>query len=171
MSSYNWLNITQDEIMDTIESPVNRKIAATIFDTLQSNRFKVRAEYIPKDFFPAYGYSVYFYIKGNKETIIMNTYFFKIQLRINNRSTFDYLNDYSENIRNAILNAEPCKACPNSDGIFTGHNEYVFMHQGKEYRKCQTMCNNFKLRNLNEDDINSLIDIINREIIYSKTKH
>jgi len=172
LGGYNWINITQDEIMNTIESPVNKNIAAAIFDTLHTNklRFKVRAEYMPKEFFPAYGYSVYFYIKGSKETVIMNTFFFKIQLRINNRSTFDYLDNYSENVRNAILNGEPCKACPNSDGLFTGHGEYIFTYQGKEYRKCQTMCNNFKLRNLNVDDIDSLRDIINREIIYSKIK-
>lgn len=96
----------------------------------------------------------------------MNTYFFKIHLRINNRNTFDKLDDYSENIRNSILNAEPCKACPNSDGVFTGHDEYVFTYEGKEYRKCQMMCSNFKIRNLTEDDIESLTDIINREILF-----
>lgn len=173
MGGYQWINVTQDEIMDSIESPVNKKIAAAIFDTLLTNglRFKVRAEYMPNDSFPLYGYTVYFYIKGSKETIIMNTYFFKIQLRINNRSTLDKLDDYSKNIRNAILNAEPCKACPNSDGVFTGHGEYIFTYQEKEYRKCQTMCSNFKIRNLNEDDIESLTDIISREIFFSKSKH
>jgi hypothetical protein len=80
------------------------------------------------------------------------------------------LDDYSENIRNAILNAEPCKECPNSDGVFTGHGEYIFTYQGKEYRKCQTMCANFKIGNLKEDDIETLTDIINREILYSKSK-
>lgn len=30
LGGYNWLNITQDEIMDTIESPVNKKIAAAV---------------------------------------------------------------------------------------------------------------------------------------------
>lgn len=97
----------------------------------------------------------------------MNTYFFKIQLRINNRSTLDRLDDFSKNIRDSILNAEPCKACPNSDGVFTGHGEYIFTYQGKEYRKCQTLCSNFKIRNLNEDDIESLTDIINREIFFT----
>ena len=79
MGGYHWLNITRDEIIDTIESPVNKQIGMAIFDAFLYNglRFKVRSENIPKNFFPSYGYSVYFYIKGSKETIIMNTYFFK----------------------------------------------------------------------------------------------
>ena len=100
----------------------------------------------------------------------MNTYFFKIQLRINNRSTFHKLANYSENIRNAIVNAKPCKSCPNSEGVFTGHSEYIFTYEGIEYRKCQAMCTNFVLRNLQVKDIESLIDIINRDILYSKSK-
>lgn len=42
MSSYHWLNVTQDEIMDTIESPINKKIAKSIFHAFLSNglRFK-----------------------------------------------------------------------------------------------------------------------------------
>lgn len=171
MSGYNWLNVTQDEIIDTIKSPESKKIAKAIFDAFLSNGlgYKVRAEYMPKDLFPLYGYTVYFYIKGSKETIIMNTYFFKIQLRINNRSTFDKLDDFSDNLRNAILDAEPCKACPNRDGVFTGHGEYIFTYQGKEYRKCQSICTNFKIRNLKEDDIESLTAIINYEILFSKS--
>ena len=171
MGTYNWLNLTQDEIMDTIVSPVNKKIAEAVFDIFHSNglRFKVRAESIPKGLNPLYGYTVYFYIKGSKETIIMHTHFFKIQLRINNRRIFDKLDIYSENICNAILNAVPCKACPNSDGVFNGHGEYIFTYQGKEYRKCQMMCNNFKLQNIKVDDIDSLTDMINREILFSKS--
>ncbi|MBH1942146.1 hypothetical protein I5677_14685 [Mobilitalea sibirica] len=170
MSSYNWLNVTQKEIMDTIESPINKKITASLFNVFLSNglRIKTRAEYMPNDLLPLHGYTVYFYVKGSKETIILNTFFFKIQLRINNRSTLDKLDDYSENIRNAILTAAPCKACPNREGIFTGHGEYIFTYHGKEYRKCQTMCTNFKIQNLNECDIDSLIDIINHEISFMK---
>lgn len=170
ISTYNWLNVTQNEIMDTIESPNNKKIAAAIFNTFLSNgsRIKTREEYMPKDLIPLHGYTVYFYIKGSKETIILNTFFFKIKIRINNRSTLDKLDEYSENIRNSILTAEPCKACPNSDGVFNGHNEYVFTYHGKEYRKCQTLCTNFNLHNLNESDIDSLNDIINREISFMK---
>ena len=169
MSGYHWLNITQDEIINTIKSPVDKKIASAIFETFLSNglRFKVKAESMPKGFLAAHGYTVYFYIKGSKETIIMNTYFFKIQLRMNNRSTFDKLRDYSENIRNCILNGEPCKSCPDHEGVFHGHNEYIFTYQGREYRKYQMLCANFQMRNLNEDDIESLIDIINREILFS----
>jgi hypothetical protein len=40
--------------MDTIESPENKKIAEALFNTSLSNglRFKVRAEYMPKDLYP-----------------------------------------------------------------------------------------------------------------------
>ena len=170
MSSYHWLNVTQNEIMDTIESPINKKITESIFNAFLSNglRFKTRAESIPKDLLPLHGYKVYFYIKGSKETIILNTFFFHIQLRINNRSTLDKLEEYSENICNAILTAWPCKACPNNEGLFHGHGEYVFTFQGKEYRKCQMLCSNFNIHNLNESDIDSLNDIINREISFMK---
>jgi len=94
-----------------------------------------------------------------------------MSLRINNRSTFDKLDEYNENIRNIILNGMPCPSCRLDDETRSNHREYVFTYHGKEYRKCMSLMSNFKLRNLTDDDIDSLMDIINREIAFGKFKH
>jgi hypothetical protein len=167
------LEVTPEEIIDTIGDPVGKKITAAIFDAFISNklRYKATAQWQPKDSTELKGYNVHFLIKGSKDAIIISTRNFGgVQLRIKDWSTFDKLDEYSENIRNNILNAHPCQRCTPDGGEFMGHGEYVFTYKGVEYRKCQMLCGNFKLSNLTDDDIDSLMDIINREISFGKTK-
>lgn len=167
------LDITPEEIIGTIDNPVKKKIAMAIFDAFISNklRYKATAQWQPKDSLEPKGYTVHFIIKGNKDAVIISTrYFSGVQLRIKDFSTFDKLDEYSENIRNQILNGHPCKRCTPDGGEFFGHGEYVFNYKGVEYRKCQMLCTNFKLGNLTDEDIDSLMDIINREILFGKTR-
>ena len=43
---------------------------------------------------------------------------------------FEKLDEYSEHIREQIINADNCRKCWNCG------KEYVFTYQGTEYRKC-----------------------------------
>jgi hypothetical protein len=167
------LDVTPEEIINTIDDPVGKKISIAIFDAFISDklRYKATAQWQTKDSAGPQGYNVHFLIKGSKDAVIISTRNFGgVQLRIKDRSTFDKLDEYSENIRNNILNGYPCQRCTPDGGEFMGHGEYVFTYKGIEYRKCQMLCGNFKLSNLTDDDIDSLMDIINREIEYGKPK-
>lgn len=167
------LDVTPEEIINTIEDPIGKKITAAIFETFISNKlcYKATVQWQPKDSAEPKGYTIHFLIKGSKDAVIICTrHFGGIQLRIKDWSTFDKLDEYSENIRNNILNAHPCKSCTPNGGEFMGHGDYVFNYHGIEYRKCQMLCANFKIGHLTDDDVDSLMDIINREISFGKTK-
>ncbi|HBL84373.1 MAG: hypothetical protein A2Y17_04905 [Clostridiales bacterium GWF2_38_85] len=144
------LEVAPEEIINTIDDPVGKKITTAIFNAFISNklRYKATAQWHPKDSVEPKGYTVHFIIKGGKDAVIICTRNFGgVQLRIKNWNTFDKLDEYSENIRNNILNGKPCQRCTPDGGKFMGHGEYVFVYHGKEYRKCQMLCGNFKLRN------------------------
>lgn len=167
------LDVPPEKIIDNIKNPTGKKIAAAIFDVCLSNgiRFKPTAPgWTLKVSDEPSNYNVHFLIKGSKDAFYFNTNGFNMSLRIKDLSTFDKLDEYSENIRNYILNGTPCPSCRPDDGTHSNHGEYVFTYHGKEYRKCQSLMGNFKLWNLYDDDIDSLMDIINREIEYAKIK-
>ena len=91
---------------------------------------------------------------------------FIVQLRIMDRSILNRLDDYTENIRNAILNGPDCRgtACRNCE------TAYVFRYREKEYHKCHTMLCNFIFRNPTREDIPTLLGIVEHEIVYSLSK-
>jgi hypothetical protein len=113
-------------------------------------------------------YRVYCYIKKSKEALIINTIgdkhgVFELQLRIKDKTVFEKLGDFSENIKDAILNRS--RNCKHPHCCNCG-SEYVFTHNNKKYRKCHMLCDNFLLYNLNADDVESVLDIIKSEIMY-----
>lgn len=165
---YHWIDISREEIIQAIDNPAGKILTAEIFKAFISNglTYKVRAQAKRKNSNDRDGYTVHFYIRKSKESIIINTIYFKIQLRINDWSTFEKLDDYSENVRKAIL----------IDSVRSPDNDYddgsyVFTYHGIEYRLCYQLSENFKFHTIAEEDIDSLMDIINREISFKNQKN
>jgi hypothetical protein len=111
------------------------------------------------------------FIKKSAEAVIINNKGMgrdgvSIQVRIEDRSTLDKLNDFSENIRNQILNSANCGYCSSK----CDDKKYVFNYQESEYIKCHFLCNNFTFQNIDKNDIENLMNIINNEITYKQTR-
>lgn len=109
-------------------------------------------------------YRIFCYIKKCKESVILGTLDnrkdFIIQLRISDRTVFNKLDDLSENIRVSMLNGPNCK-----ETCFRKcEKSYVFNYHNEKYRKCQALICNFIFRNIQQEDINSLLGLINNEI-------
>lgn len=115
-------------------------------------------------------YRILCFIKKSSEAVIINNKGMgrdgmSIQVRIENRSTLDKLNDFSENIKNQILKASGCSYCSSKcEG-----KRYTFIYQKTEYKKCHMLCNNFCFQNMDKKDADNLIAIINDEITYKQT--
>ncbi len=105
------------------------------------------------------------FIKKSSEAVIINNKGMgregvSIQVRIEDRTTLNKLDDFSENIRNQILNSANCSYCSSK----CGDKKYIFTYQECEYIKCHFLCNNFTFQNIGKSDIDSLMYIINNEI-------
>jgi len=114
-------------------------------------------------------YRIFCYIKKSKEALIINPIgknfgSFELQLRIKSRNTLDKLESFSQNIINQILMSKDCRGpyC-----CYCG-SEYSFTYNGKVYRKCHMLCDNFTFRNLKYEDIDSIIGIVQNEIACDK---
>ena len=167
------VNLTPEEISDSLSSPVDEKIFLSVLEKFIDNdlTYITRTTWKAKDDISPDSYRVFCYIKKSKEALILNTKYydtnsFLIQIRILDKSTFEKLDDYSKNIRNQILNAQyNCKNCGCSE------KAYVFTYKGHTYRKCHMICGNFRFDNFNDDDIDSITEIVNREIAFGKPKY
>jgi len=115
-------------------------------------------------------YRILCFIKKSAETVIINNKGMgrdgvSIQVRIEDRSTLNKLSDFSENIRNQILNSANCSYCSSK----CGDKKYVFTYQETKYIKCHFLCNNFNFQNLTTNDIGNLMYIVNNEITYKQS--
>jgi len=114
-------------------------------------------------------YRILCFIKKSAEAVIINNKGMgcdgmSIQVRIDDRGTLDKIDSFSQNIKNQIINAGNCGYCSSKcEG-----KKYVFTYQGDEYIKCHFLCNNFSFQNINENDVVSIMDIINNEIAYKQ---
>lgn len=110
------------------------------------------------------------FIKKSAEAVIINNKGMgrdgmSIQVRIDDRSTFDKIDSFSQNIKNQILNAGNCGYCSSK----CESKKYVFTYQESEYIKCHFLCNNFSFQNIDKNDVGGIMDIINNEIAYKQT--
>ena len=167
------LNLSPEEILSDIHDPVDYKIVNEILTAFVNNglTYKVRKEYQPRERIENPGYRIFCYIKKSKEALIINTKGWHydsvcLQIRVLNTNTFDKLNEYSETMRNSILNARECNKC----GEGCSRLSYVFNYNGINYDKCHMLCDVFSFRSLAGQDIPSVMDIIQREIDFGKPK-
>lgn len=163
-----YLSMNQDEILSVINGKLNKKIAKCILEEFAEKGLTYKVTLVHGDY-----YRIYCFIKKSKEALVINSEpdknVFEIQFRIKDWRTFDKLDNYSDNIRGIILlNSTPCRA-PISEGRYCRTScptMYQFIYRGKEYRLCHMLCSNFKLTNLVNEDIDSFLDIIKREIAF-----
>ena len=115
-------------------------------------------------------YRILCFIKKSAEAVIINNKGMgrdgvSFQVRMDDRSALEKLDDFSENVKNQILNAADCSCCSSKcEG-----KKYIFTYQEKEYIKCRFICNNFSFHNIKSNDINDLMYIIRNEISYKQT--
>jgi hypothetical protein len=115
-------------------------------------------------------YRILCFIKKSAEAVIINNKGMgrdgvSVQVRIDDRSTFDKLDSFSENIKNQILDSTDCGYC----SAKCDKKRYVFTYRENEYIKCHVFCVNFIFQNTNKNDNECLMDIINNEIAYKQT--
>jgi len=115
-------------------------------------------------------YRILCFIKKSAEAVIINNKGMgrdgvSFQVRIEDRSVLDKLDSFSVNIKNQILNSANCGHCSSRC-----NKQYVFTYQKNKYEKCHLLCNNFTFQNMNKNDVVSLMDIINNEIVYKPTR-
>ena len=167
------VHLTPEEIAATLSDSYEKKMTLASLHAFLKNglTYQTRTTWKPKNSMEPDSYRVFCYVKKSKEAMILNTKYydtgsFLLQIRILDSSTFEKLDDYSENIRNQILCAPyECRNCG------CGEKAYVFHYSGREYRKCHMLCGNFRVCIRNDEDIDSVMDIINREILFGMSRH
>ena len=154
----NTTDISVEDICKNIDDPNGKTITAEILNLFRDNglTYKVKDD--------GSRYRIFCYIKKSKESVILGTMDnrkgFIVQLRITDRTVLTKLDDLSENVRNCMLNGPNC----NESCFRKCETVYVFNYRDKEYRKCRTLICNFIFKNLQNEDIASLMGLIRNEI-------
>ena len=156
-----------DNIIKDIKGQAAKNVTLKIIQCFYTKGFTIKVQHIVPAKSRAY-YRILCFVKKSKETVSINTKTdgadVDIKIRIENHNTFDKLDDFTDNIRNQILNATDCHCC--SEKCEEKNRKYRFVYQGKEYLKCQYLGCNFRFPKIEEYDIVSIIDIINGELAY-----
>ena len=157
-----------DNIIADIKDPAEQNTARQIIGSFAQAGLPIKVKYLFYDKPDAY-YRVLCFVKKSREAVILNTKTdhgkqgvaegMVLQLRIENQSTFDKLDEFSEYVRGQILNGNDCSHCSTAC-----KKRYVFAHQGKQHQKCQYLCSNFHFANITKNDATSLVEIVNGEI-------
>ncbi len=152
--------LNPDEICAWISDPSDAELTKSILEMFRKYdlTYKIRTDDVRL--------RIYCYIKKSKETLIINTKGYRwgdfdIQMRITNPAALEMLDEYPQNIRDHILNADNCRKCWNCG------KEYVFTYRGAEYRKCCMLCNNFTFHQFNDEDRETILRMIYDEICFA----
>ncbi|MCL2774628.1 MAG: hypothetical protein FWD71_14975 [Oscillospiraceae bacterium] len=154
-----------DSIIKDIEGEAAKNAARKIIQCFDTEGFTIMIQHIIPAKSCAY-YRVLCFINKSKETVSINTKNsnndnIDMKIRIENRNTFDKMDEFTENIRNQILNAIDCHYCSDKcEG-----KKYQFTFRGNEYVKCQYLDCNFRFPKITEIDIASIMKIINDELL------
>ena len=155
----NTTDISIANICQNVGDEIGKTITAEVLKLFQDNglTYKIKDD--------GSRYRIFCYIKKSKESVILGTMDnrkdFIVQLRITDRTVFNKLDKLSKKIRNSMLNGPNCK-----ESCFRKcETVYVFNYRDKEYRKCQALICNFIFKNLQNEDISSLMGLIQNEII------
>ena len=155
-------------LVDPLEIKLTLSILRAFIDRGYS--YQARTNWKPKHSPEPDSYRVFCYIRKSKETLIINTKHtdtkaLLLQIRMLDPSIFDHLNEYSDTIqRQILLDSTDCKHCGCSD------KAYAFQYKNRAYRKCHMLCENFRLHAQTDDDVQSIMDIVQREIIFEAQK-
>lgn len=83
-----------------------------------------------------------------------------LQIRIKNPQTFNKLDAFSPNVRQQILTGRDCSFCA------TGckGSDCIFEYHGNMFTKCKNIGCNFRLKDIEENDIAGIMEIVNVEV-------
>ena len=157
----NTTNISIADMCQNIDDESGKTITAEIVKLFQENGLTCKI----KD--NGSRYRIFCYLKKSRESVILGTRDnrkeFLVQLRITDRSVLGRLDELPGNIRNCMLNGPNCK-----ESCFRKcETVYVFNYHDKEYHKCQALICNFIFKDLQNEDIASLLGLIQNEIKYA----
>ena len=160
----------QETILTTFSSDNEKELARKIVKSFNNCGFSVKVKQYNQECMKE-TYRILCFMKKSAEAVIINNKGMgrdgvSFQVRIDDRSTFERLDSFSNNIKKQILNAGDCAYCSSK----CDNKKYIFTYQGNEYIKCHFLCNNFSFQNLEKNDIKDLVEIINNEIRY-KLRH
>jgi hypothetical protein len=164
-----------ETIVSEIKGQSGKKLANEIISCFDKAGLTVKV----KQLFPNKPNSycrVLCFIQKSREAVIINTKTdcgtdgvvegMNIQVRIENKNTFDKINEFNGNVCSQFLNANDCRYCSTKcEG-----KRYTFSFNGKDYVKCQFLCSNFRFVDIKKDDIPHIMDIINGEINFKEKK-
>jgi len=150
------------EICENFSDAAGKALTAEVLRLFQEHGLRIKVKDGDK-------YGVCCYIKTSKESVTLGMSSragFVVQLRITDRTVLGNLGGLSENVRSSMLNGPDCK-----ESCFRKcETPYVFSFRGKEYRKCQALICNFIFRDIQSEDIPSLIGLIQNEIRHTLGK-
>ena len=157
----------QEKIFANITKQTEKEIARKIINCFSKEGFTINVKHMfPKK--PSSFYRVFCFIKKSYETVTIDAKDgLEIRIRIENKNTFDRLSEFTDSIRNQIINA---KDCINFNPIECEGKVYNFVFNGNEYLKCKHICYNFCFNDISKDDLVNIIDIIYGEIEYKKNQ-
>lgn len=175
MEVYDYTPDLLDRIIADVDENSEKLIIKKTIEMFCDAGLTIKVKHLFPNTLNAY-YRIMCFIKKSAEAVIINTRTdigkegvingHNIQIRICNQNTLDNLDQLNESIRNQIINAQDCRFCSNK----CVGKRYVFTYNNTEYTKCQYLCSNFRIIVDNEEDVNSVIDIIRAEISYKKPK-
>lgn len=159
------INLTDEEVVSTQLTGVDQEIVARVLSLYRDKGYmiKVRTQWKAKDDTRPDAYRVFCYIGKSKESLIINTRSYDeaclmLQLKIRKLSAFEKLDSLTENIRNQVINARPCRNCGCPE------KAYVFFYKGETYRKCHMLCDNFRFFHFCDADIDAILSLVKNEL-------
>ena len=160
-----------ESIIEDINGQAAKNVVRKIIQCFYDKGCNIKIQHIIPAKDCAY-YRVLCIIKKGKETVSINTKKdhdrdnniegVDIKIRIDNQNTFDKLDEFSDNVRNQIINGINCHYC----GTGCEGKRYIFDYHGNEYVKCQYLGCNFRFKKIDERDVNSIMDIVNGELAH-----
>ena len=160
------LSYSQDllnNIIENINGQAAKNVVREILQCFHKKGFNIKIQHIIPNKSCGY-YRMLCFVKKSKETVIIDTKKTRsldgvgLKIRIEKKSTFEKLDEFTDNIRNQILNGVDCRYC----GVKC--ERYTFSYHGKVYVKCQYLGCNFRFSKIDESDIAGIMEIVNGEL-------
>jgi len=159
-----------DNILGNIKGQAEKDAVRQIIGRFYEAGLTINVKHIFPDKPWAY-YRMLCFIKKSAEAVIVNTKTdlgkegivegISLQLRITNQNIFERLNEFTDNIRGQILDANDCRYC----SAKCAGKQYAFDYQGHKYVKCHYICSNFRFNGINENNVADIMLIIDNEFI------
>lgn len=168
---YDYSPEIHERIMDDLDQAIDKVCVERILSIFHDAGLTIKVKHLFPDTPNAY-YRLLCFIKKSAESVVINTRTdlgkegvidgLSIQVRIENKNTFNMLEQFTESIRSQIVCANECRFCSTKcEG-----KRYEFTYAGIEYTKCRYLCSNFSLKVHDEKMVDDVVSIIKDELAY-----